>query len=102
EDFTDPYVNKTTAEIYDQISHFKEIKQAQVTAADDKIVVALMLNDYNEEDVRDKIVNNVRDIVPNKEIVIYTDDVHWNRIKNKRARLKSPDGHANGPSMDNK
>src|SRR5699024_9616532 len=95
---TDPYVNEATEKIYDQISDFKEIKQAQVTATDQKVIVALMLNDYNEETVRDKIVKEVEKVDPDKEVVIYTDDIHWNRMRNARSRLKSPDGSANGPS----
>lgn len=101
EDFSDPYVNEATGKIYDRISRFKEIKQAQIAATDNKVIVALMLNDYNEENVRDKIVKEVRKIEPDKEVVIYTDDIHWNRVNNMRARLKSSDGHANGPSIGN-
>lgn len=101
ENATDPYVNESTDKIYDKISQFKEIKQAQVTATDEKVVVALMLNDYDDETVRDKIVKEVKEVEPNKEVVIYTDDIHWNRMRNSRSRLKSPDGRANGPSIGN-
>lgn len=101
ENSTDPYVDEATDKIYDKISQFKEIKQAQVTATDEKVIVALMLNDYDEETVRNKIVKEVQKVEPNKEVVIYTDDIHWNRVRNSRSRLKSPDGRANGPSIDN-
>lgn len=101
EDFSDPYVNKETGEIYDRITRFREIKQAQISTTDDKVVVALMLNDYNEENVRDKIVDEVQKVEPNKEVVIYTDDIHWNKMRNSRSRMKKPDGHANRPSIGN-
>lgn len=101
ENSSDPYINEDSGKIYDRIIRFREIKQAQIAISEDKVMVALMLNDYNEETIRDKIVKEVEKVEPDKEVVIYTDDIHWNRMRNSRSRFKSPDGRANGPSIGN-
>ncbi|MEW9675883.1 YhcN/YlaJ family sporulation lipoprotein [Lentibacillus sp. L22] len=97
--YSDNYVNEKSDQIYQRLINYREIKQAQVAIADDKVIVALMLNDYNDQNVRDLVVNEVKKVEPDKEVVIYTDDIHWNRVQNMKAR-GSTDGHANGPYND--
>ncbi|MTW84189.1 hypothetical protein F3157_00700 [Virgibacillus dakarensis] len=98
--FTDNFVNEESDKIYQRLINYREIKQAQIAITDDKVIVALMLNDYNDQNVRDLVVKEVKKVEPNKEIVIYTDDIHWNRVKNMNSR-GSTNGHANQPGGEN-
>jgi hypothetical protein len=84
--YQDIFTNEETDKIYSRLIKLKEIKQAQVATTDDRIVVAVMLNRHAGKNIGDKIENETRKVVPNKEVYVYTDDVHWNDVKNLRAR----------------
>ncbi|WP_158701706.1 YhcN/YlaJ family sporulation lipoprotein [Lentibacillus sp. Marseille-P4043] len=85
--YSDIFVNDESDKIYNQLIKRKEIKQAQVASVDDKVVVAVMLNDHTDHNIRDMIEQETQKIVPNKQIVVYTDDIHWDRVNNLKARL---------------
>ncbi|MEN1969278.1 YhcN/YlaJ family sporulation lipoprotein [Lentibacillus sp. N15] len=95
--YSDNFVNQESEQIYQRLINYKQIKQAQIAITEDKVIVGLMLNDYKEEHVRDLVVKEVKKVEPDKEVVIYTDNIHWNRMKNMNAR-GTTNGHANDPA----
>src|SRR5699024_786313 len=50
---------------------------------DDRVVVAVMFNEYHDSD--DQIIADIRQevetIVPEKDVVIYTDDKYWDHMR---------------------
>ncbi|WP_157724854.1 YhcN/YlaJ family sporulation lipoprotein [Virgibacillus phasianinus] len=85
---TDVFTNEQSKEIADYLMKRRDIKLAQVAITDKKIVVAVMLNDHSNHDITDGIESDVRKFDKNKTIVVYTDDNHWDRMSNLKARLK--------------
>lgn len=94
DNFTDPYTNDEAVYIYNELMKREEIMQAQVASTEDRITVAVMFKKqhYNHESKPNgnDIENIVRDIVPNtnKDIVVYTDNIEWDKRKNDNARWK--------------
>lgn len=85
---TDEFTNKQSKVISDHLKEKRNIKLAQVAITNDKIIVAVMLNEHNDHEISTDIKNEVRKFEPNKTIVVYTDDKHWDRMNNLKARLK--------------
>ncbi|WP_068674469.1 hypothetical protein [Oceanobacillus sp. Castelsardo] len=92
--FTDPYTNEEAVYIYNELIKREEIMQAQVASTKDRIVVAVMFKkqhfNHDSKPNGNDIENMVREIVPNtrKDIVVYTDNIEWDKRKNDNARLK--------------
>jgi ABC-type Fe3+-citrate transport system substrate-binding protein len=91
--YTDEYTNNRTEEIAEYLQQKQNIIQAQVAETDERIVVAVMLQERTNQnvDVSGSIEEEVRNILPgtNKQIVVYTDDNYWDRMKNIDARWKA-------------
>jgi len=103
--YTDEYTTERTEEIADYLKRKQDIIQAQVAETDDRIVVAVMLPEFADRhpDVSGSIEEEVRNILPgtNKEIVVYTDSVYWERRKND-ARWKAREtGEDIGEMLEN-
>lgn len=84
---SDLYTNEMTMSISDKLKKRKHIQQAQVTMTKDKLVVAVIISEYAPSNIGDKVEEEVREMAPNKEVVVYTDDPHWDRMRNKDAQL---------------
>lgn len=80
--------NKESLLIAQKLEKRPDIKQAQVATVDDNIIVFVTLKDYTNDNITNNIKSVVQEIVPNKEIIIFTDDIHWNRMRNLQAGLK--------------
>ncbi|MGM8212983.1 YhcN/YlaJ family sporulation lipoprotein [Virgibacillus sp. W0430] len=65
-----------------------DIKQAQAALVDSKIIVFVTLNDYTNDNISNNIRQIVQEIVPEKEVIIFTDEIHWNRMRHLQAGLK--------------
>ncbi|WP_158591724.1 YhcN/YlaJ family sporulation lipoprotein [Oceanobacillus halophilus] len=92
--YSDPFTNEETELISKKLKQQKDIIQAQVASTEDRIIVAVMLREHFDHNVTsdiDDIEKQVKKIVPNteKQIIVYTDDVQWDRMKNLNARYKS-------------
>ncbi|WP_430785037.1 YhcN/YlaJ family sporulation lipoprotein [Virgibacillus flavescens] len=85
---TDIFTNEQSIQISNHLKKLREIKMAQVAISEEKVIVSVMLNEHNNHDVNRMIENEVRKFEPNKTIVVYTDDKHWDRMSNLSARLK--------------
>lgn len=104
ENYTDIYVNDKTEKLRKRLVQTKDIVQAQVAETDEEIIVAVILSQAYQKDIAaqeeveetlNRIENKVKEILPDtkKEIIVYTDTTHWNRMKNIDARTKSRENH---------
>ncbi|MDY0396855.1 YhcN/YlaJ family sporulation lipoprotein [Virgibacillus halophilus] len=87
-DYTDAFTNEEAVQAMQHLASFKVIKQAQVAAADDRVVVSVMLNEHDDHDISSWVENEVKPFFPDKTIVVYTDDYHWRHVKNLRSKLQ--------------
>lgn len=91
--FTDEYTTERTKEIANYLQNKQQIIQAQVAETDDRIVVAVLMQERTNRDVdvSASIEEEVRNILPgtNKEIVVLTNDKYLDRMRNLDARWKA-------------
>jgi hypothetical protein len=104
--YTDEYTTDRTQEVSEYLKKKQGIIQAQVAETDDRIVVAVMLPEHTNRDVdvSRSIEEEVKNILPgtNKQIVVYTDDIYWDRMKNIDARWKAREtGEDIGEMLEN-
>lgn len=86
-DNKDAFTNEQSKVIADHLSERLDIKLAQVALTNEKIIVAVMLNGHTNHEISGDIKQEVRNFEPNKTIVVYTDDIYWDRMVNLKARL---------------
>ncbi len=89
--YSDAFTNEESARITKELSKQKDIIQTQVASTEDRIVVAVILREHFDHDVSHHIEEEVKKIVPDtdKQIIVYTDDIEWDRMKNLDARLQA-------------
>jgi len=85
----DIFTNDTSIEIQETLTNRSDIRRAQVAITNTRAMISLQLSDHaNRDGILDSVENDVKHIVPEKEIVIYTDDSYWRRMKDLGSRLK--------------
>lgn len=87
--YTDGFYNKESKAVAEQLNKMEEIKMTQAFVTDEKIIVSVMINqeyDENVKNISDEVYRQVESISPNKKVIVYTDDIHWNRLRNLDAR----------------
>lgn len=83
------FATDDTREIAQLLAIRTDIRQSQVAELKDRIVITLMTNP-NEMDNQtiSSIKDDIQEVVPEKEVFIYTDEYHWNRMKDLDASLQ--------------
>lgn len=89
---SDFYTNEETVSIAHKLSKQKEVVQAQVALTEHKVVVGVMLNDNAPPDMQETIKKQVQDMKPDKKVHVYTDDIYWDRMRNKDSKLDQFNG----------
>lgn len=95
--FTDAFTNEESKKIQDHLQGMKDIKQAQVASTDDKIVIGVLLRYRHQQDhdIAKRISDEVQKLNPhNKNVIVYTDDTHWDRMRNIQSK------HRANPNMN--
>ncbi|AIF45384.1 YhcN/YlaJ family sporulation lipoprotein [Virgibacillus sp. SK37] len=89
--YSDAFTNEEAMLLSQELQNKKDIIQAQVAVTDKRIIVGVMQREHTDHLAVNKIESTIREILPNtkKEIIVYTDDIHWDRMKNLDARLKA-------------
>ncbi|WP_175631901.1 YhcN/YlaJ family sporulation lipoprotein [Virgibacillus siamensis] len=82
---TDLYTNEWTMSISKHLKQRKDVKQAQVAATDDKIVVGVLVNEYAQKGMKKKIKAEVEQMVPGRKVVVYTDRIYWDKMRDEDA-----------------
>lgn len=66
-------------EMIDKIMERKCIKEARVATSDYDVIVSLLLREgYSVETIRRNVEDDVRAIAPRKQVIVFTDEYHWN------------------------
>ncbi|TXL68082.1 hypothetical protein FHP05_03430 [Cerasibacillus terrae] len=88
--YTDLFTNDESIKIEEHLKGMKEIKQAQVASSDERVVVGVILSNRFEaqSDIAEQIKTSVKEMAPDKTVVVYTDDIHWDRMRNLQSRIK--------------
>lgn len=84
------YTNDTTEKIKNILKDRSDIREAQVASTDTRVMIALQLSHHaDRDDILDSVENDVKDIASDKEMVIYTDDAYWNRMKDRSSKFRN-------------
>ncbi|MBM7569535.1 YhcN/YlaJ family sporulation lipoprotein [Aquibacillus albus] len=90
--YNQSFYNQESQSIAREINQVEGVKISQVIVTDNHVIVSVMLDQYdyktNPERIAEAIYNRTTDLVPDKEVNVYTDAVYWNKMKNLNARLK--------------
>ncbi|ALX48193.1 YhcN/YlaJ family sporulation lipoprotein [Lentibacillus amyloliquefaciens] len=89
---SDLFTNEMSQSISTQLKQRNDIRQAQVAVTDERVVVGVMLTDQAPPDMREVVEQEVKEMVPNKEVHVYTDDIYWDRMRNKDSQLDQFNG----------
>ncbi|SFD57780.1 Sporulation lipoprotein YhcN/YlaJ (Spore_YhcN_YlaJ) [Lentibacillus persicus] len=89
---TDIFTNEMSQSISKQLKQRKDIRQAQVVVTDERVVVGVMLTAQAPPDMREVVEQEVSEVVSDKEVYVYTDDIYWDRMRNKDAELDQFNG----------
>ena len=87
--YSDAFTNEESELISKQLKEKKEIVQAQVASTDERIIVAVILSEKTDPGIKQIIQEEVEKIAPEKQVMIYTDEVHWDHMKDLGARKGS-------------
>jgi hypothetical protein len=88
--FSDAFTNEESIRISKALEQRRDIVQAQVASTENRVIVSVMLNKQaDNHNVPEKIREEIQTIIPDKQIVIYTDDTHWERMKDIDTKLKA-------------
>lgn len=95
QDYTDPYTNEETQKVAEELMKNRDIILAEVRSTDEQIFVAVQLRENthgrnHDMSVVTDIEEDVRRIIDNddKQIIVLTDHIQWNRMKNHYASPK--------------
>jgi len=80
------YTNESTIEITKKLMERNDIRAAQVSMTKEKVFVGLILERKIDTEIRSKVEAVVRASIPNKQIVIYSDEAEWDQ-KKEQGRL---------------
>lgn len=77
-------------EIIDKIMKRKRIKEAQVASSSHYVIISLLVREgYTDQTIRLNVEDDVRAMFSDRQIVIFTDDYHWNQMIHLKSRLAS-------------
>lgn len=86
----DIFTTQEAEEISRHLTKRRDITQAQVATTEDRVIIGLILKKQQtgNQQLIDNIEKEVQQFAPDKEIIVYTDDTHWNKMKNLDRGLK--------------
>ncbi|WP_181349703.1 YhcN/YlaJ family sporulation lipoprotein [Thalassobacillus sp. CUG 92003] len=85
------FYNEESLQISEAINEIPEVTMTQAFSTDERVMIAVMIEPYKrrQNDIDDKIRAKAKEIVPDKKIVVYTNNSHWDQMKDLNARLKA-------------
>ncbi|WP_424474857.1 YhcN/YlaJ family sporulation lipoprotein [Oceanobacillus kimchii] len=89
--YTDAFTNEESIRLTESLRNRVDVVQAQVASTEECIVVGVILKEHADPDTGDKLVKHIERQLEdnNKEIIVYTDDIQWDRMKNLDSRLQA-------------
>lgn len=70
------------------LSERDDVRHAHVATSDTQVVAFVLLKDYEDHHIAKTLEEEVKTIVPDKDIYIYTDKNHYNRIEDLKSSMK--------------
>ncbi len=92
---SDKYTNQTSISIAKKLKERKEVIQAQVAVSNNKVIVGVIISPSSPPNMREILKQEVHEMIPNREVEVYTDDIYWDRMRNKDSRLDQLNGDMN-------
>ncbi|HLS07565.1 YhcN/YlaJ family sporulation lipoprotein [Lentibacillus sp.] len=89
---SDAFTNEMSMSISKHLQKRKDVRQVQVAVTDERVVVGIMLSEHAPPDMRERVEQEVQEMVPTKEVYVYTDDIYWDRMRNKDKQLDQLNG----------
>ncbi|UJL44955.1 YhcN/YlaJ family sporulation lipoprotein [Virgibacillus sp. NKC19-16] len=94
--YSDEYTNEETEKLSRQLKDRKDIVQAQVASTDDRVIAAVILKEkYIDHDIKGSIESEVSEAMPDKEVIVYTDEAYFDQMKDMDARRGSDNKNYN-------
>ncbi|QDP40730.1 YhcN/YlaJ family sporulation lipoprotein [Radiobacillus deserti] len=90
-DYEQQAYNETAEQINKKVSGLQEVNVTQSYVRKDRVIVAVMLNLYYDNDpleVTKKVYRIVKEMVPNKKVEVYTDDIYWNEARDYNSQIQ--------------
>ncbi|WP_226037023.1 YhcN/YlaJ family sporulation lipoprotein [Aquibacillus saliphilus] len=93
--YTKSFYNQDSETISKEINELDEVRLTQTIVTDEQIIISAMLKqeyyDVNLESIAEKIRSKAEQTIPNKKVVVYTDAIYWNKMRDLNSRMKSED-----------
>ncbi|MFD1018889.1 YhcN/YlaJ family sporulation lipoprotein [Thalassobacillus hwangdonensis] len=85
------FYNEESLRITEAVNEIKEVTMTQAIATEDRIMVAVMINPYDQRDhsVAQKVRHKVEKMANGKKVYVYTNNNRWDHMKDLNARLKA-------------
>ena len=71
------------------LSSRTDVRHAHVATSDTQVVAFVLLKDYQNHHIAEDLEEEVRKISPDKDIYIYTDKVHYNRVEDLKSSMRA-------------
>lgn len=96
----DIFTTEEAADISHQLRERTDVSQAQVATTKDRVIIGVMLSKNakhftDDQQIIREIEQEVSSMIPEKEVVVYTDDAHWNQMKDLNAKAKQSNAGEN-------
>lgn len=85
--YSDAFTNEESIMLSKELERRRDVTKAQVASTDDRVIVAVMLQDHADHNITKKLRKEIEKMIPDKQVIIYTDDTHWDRMKNIDAKM---------------
>lgn len=84
------FATEEAKEISQLLARHQHIQDAQVATVGDQVIVSVALKNHTRpnNNMLVEMEREIKEIVPNKEVLLYTDERQWNRMKDLDAGLK--------------
>ncbi|MDC3415648.1 YhcN/YlaJ family sporulation lipoprotein [Aquibacillus salsiterrae] len=85
------FYSEESIKVGNAVNRIEAVKLSQVYSTEDKVFVSVMLDqeEYSTgiEQIKEQIYRTASKIVTDKEVIVWTDDVYWNELKDRQARF---------------
>ncbi|MRH42998.1 hypothetical protein GH741_09900 [Aquibacillus halophilus] len=93
--YTQSFFNQDSETISKVVNELEEVRMSQTIVTDKQIIISAMLMqehyDEDTEHIVNKISNRASQTIPNKEVIVYTDAIYWNKMRDLNSKIKFDD-----------
>lgn len=85
----DIFKTEEALEVAQALAKRKEVRHAQVATSTTQIVAFVLLKDFQNPNIAKSLEEEIARINPQKDIYIYTDQLHYNRVEDLKSSMKA-------------